>query len=160
MDRRQFLVSSAFAGFVRLLGLLDPAAAGALSRPQQTQALGQWENTITFLDGPGQGSHETAQVFLLPNGLFASVAANDPRQFALAGCGTWQSTGAERFTFDFHELALDSAAQILLLVHVHQHARVSDDGRSFTSEGWGRMYSNAGMLLGVVHTSCLATRVQ
>ncbi|HEU5384157.1 MAG TPA: hypothetical protein VFV38_52860 [Ktedonobacteraceae bacterium] len=164
MRRRQVLSSVAISGLLSPLGLLYPASAFAQTRNQEgldlPQALGQWTITVTFLDGPHQGSQEKAQVAVLPNTLFTSVSTSDPSQFALAGCGIWQSTGAKTFTFDLREFALDSAAHILYLVRVHQHARVSDDGMSFTSMGWGKMYSKDGQFLGSVQTSGQATRIQ
>lgn len=164
MHRRKILSSVAVAGLLSPLGWLFPASAFAQTSNQVgldlPQALGQWTITVTFLDGPHQGSQDEAQVSVLPNTLFTSVSTSDPSQFALAGCGIWQPTGAKTFTFDFRQLALDSAAHILYLVHVHQQAHVSDDGMSFTSMGWGKLYSKDGQFLGSVQTSGQATRIQ
>src|SRR5205807_450365 len=163
MRRRQLLFSAAVAGLLSPLGLLRPASAFAQSSTQERldpkPALGQWEITVTFLDGPRQGSQEKAQVTVLPNNLFTNVSTSDPQMFALAGCGTWLPTGAQTFTFDFRELALDTTAQILFLVHVHQHAHVSDDGMSFSCLGWGKLYSKDGVFLGSAQTSGQATRI-
>ncbi len=96
------------------------------------------------------------------------VLEPDARQTCLAlapytGAGNWgtpqNSHGTNEFFFAFTEVLYDSDGNFITYVSVSQNATLSPDGQSFTSSGYGNVYSADGTLIVTNHTVLQATRI-
>ncbi len=141
------------------------ASQPALSAVSDQPALGMWQLTVTFLDGPQAGQTETTVASLGHNQVIASSNTSLLNQGCntssplLTGWGQWCAIGSHRFLYSFHQVALSPTNTLLFLIQVSAHASLSADGLSFEAQGEGTAYSPEGLLLGTVHSHVQATRL-